>query len=153
MTVVATEAPPSLDLSVRVPVRDMTAVPAFGGFAGAGDGTRQRGAGPRRAPIENAWKSDRALRAVMAEGASPAPHPDSRLGSSSIWPHIEAAILDEVLAHKSTIVFVNSRGLCEKLTGAAERAVREAPRSGRAPFRGGRLLGGRGQRGSDGFRR
>ena len=116
VTVVATEAPPSLDLSVRVPVRDMTAVPAFGGFAGAGDGARQRGAGPRQAPIENAWKSDRALRAVMAEGPSPAPHPDSRLGSSSIWPHIEAAILDEVLAHKSTIVFVNSRGLCEKLT-------------------------------------
>ena len=139
VTVVATEAPPSLDLSVRVPVRDMTAVPAFGGFAGAGDGTRQRGAGPRRAPVENAWKSDRALRAVMAEGASPAPHPDSRLGSSSIWPHIEAAILDEVLAHKSTIVFVNSRGLCEKLTARlnelyAKRLGLDAPHSEVAGF-------------------
>lgn len=139
VTVVATEAPPSLDLSVRVPVRDMTAVPAFEGFAGAGDGTRQRGAGPRRAPIENAWKSDRALRAVMAEGASPAPHPDSRLGSSSIWPHIEAAILDEVLAHKSTIVFVNSRGLCEKLTARlnelyAKRLGLDAPHSEVAGF-------------------
>lgn len=139
VTVVAAEAPPSLDLSVRVPVRDMTAVPAFGGFAGAGDGTRQRGAGPRRAPIENAWKSDRALRAVMAEGASPAPHPDSRLGSSSIWPHIEAAILDEVLAHKSTIVFVNSRGLCEKLTARlnelyAKRLGLDAPHSEVAGF-------------------
>ena len=139
VTVVSTEAPPSLDLSVRVPVRDMTAVPAFGGFAGAGDGTRQRGAGPRRAPIENAWKSDRALRAVMAEGASPAPHPDSRLGSSSIWPHIEAAILDEVLAHKSTIVFVNSRGLCEKLTARlnelyAKRLGLDAPHSEVAGF-------------------
>lgn len=139
VTVVATEAPPSLDLSVRVPVRDMTAVPAFGGFAGAGDGTRRRGAGPRRAPIENAWKSDRALRAVMAEGASPAPHPDSRLGSSSIWPHIEAAILDEVLAHKSTIVFVNSRGLCEKLTARlnelyAKRLGLDAPHSEVAGF-------------------
>lgn len=139
VTVVATEAPPSLDLSVRVPVRDMTAVPAFGGFAGAGDGTRQRGAGPRRAPIENAWRSDRALRAVMAEGASPAPHPDSRLGSSSIWPHIEAAILDEVLAHKSTIVFVNSRGLCEKLTARlnelyAKRLGLDAPHSEVAGF-------------------
>ena len=139
VTVVATEALPSLDLSVRVPVRDMTAVPAFGGFAGAGDGTRQRGAGPRRAPIENAWKSDRALRAVMAEGASPAPHPDSRLGSSSIWPHIEAAILDEVLAHKSTIVFVNSRGLCEKLTARlnelyAKRLGLDAPHSEVAGF-------------------
>ena len=118
--VVAQEAPPSLDLAVRVPVSDMTAVPAFGGFAGVADGGRVRGAGPRRAAVENAWKSDRALRAVMAaeEGAGPkgAPYPDSRLGSSSIWPHIEAAILDEVLAHRSTIVFVNSRGLCEKLT-------------------------------------
>lgn len=139
VTVVSTEAPPSLDLSVRVPVRDMTAVPAFGGFAGAGDGTRQRGAGPRRAPVEDAWKSDRALRAVMAEGASPAPHPDSRLGSSSIWPHIEAAILDEVLAHKSTIVFVNSRGLCEKLTARlnelyAKRLGLDAPHSEVAGF-------------------
>lgn len=37
-------------------------------------------------------------------------------GSPSIWPHIEASILDEVESHQSTIVFVNSRGLCEKLT-------------------------------------
>lgn len=118
VAIVAEEAAPSLDLSVRVPVRDMTAVPAFEGFSAAGDGTRTRGGGPRRAAVENAWKSDRALRAVMAaeEGKGPTPHPDSRLGSSSIWPHIEAAILDEVLAHRSTIVFVNSRGLCEKLT-------------------------------------
>ncbi|SFE57699.1 ATP dependent helicase, Lhr family [Phytobacter palmae] len=34
----------------------------------------------------------------------------------SIWPHIEAGILDQVLSHKSTIVFTNSRGLAEKLT-------------------------------------
>lgn len=139
VTVVAAEAPPSLDLAVRVPVRDMTAVPAFGGFAGVGDGTRQRGGGPRRAPVEDAWKSDRALRAVMAEGASTPPHPDSRLGSSSIWPHIEAAILDEVLAHKSTIVFVNSRGLCEKLTARlnelyAKRLGLDAPHAEVAGF-------------------
>lgn len=34
----------------------------------------------------------------------------------SIWPYLESAILDEVLRHTSTIVFVNSRGLCERLT-------------------------------------
>ncbi len=116
VTVVATEAPPSLDLSVRVPVRDLTAVPAFDGFKGAGDGTAHLGGGPRRAAIETAWKSDRALRAAMADGPAPTAHPDSRVGMASIWPHIEAAILDEVLAHRSTIVFVNSRGLCERLT-------------------------------------
>lgn len=109
--VVAQEAPPCLDLSVRVPVRDMTAVPALGGDVPG----RERGSGPRRAPAEAAWKSDRALRALMA-GVSGAPNPDGRLGSSSIWPHIEAAVLDEVLAHRSTIVFVNSRGQAEKLT-------------------------------------
>ena len=73
VTVVAQEAPPALDLAVRVPVQDMTAVPAFGGFCGAGDGTRERGGGPRRAAVENAWKSDRAMRAVMAAESGAAP--------------------------------------------------------------------------------
>lgn len=41
---------------------------------------------------------------------------DTRSGASSIWPYMEAAILDQVLSHRSTIVFVNSRGLCERLT-------------------------------------
>ena len=45
------------------------------------------------------------------------PTPDTRVGSSSLWPAIEGAILDQVLSHRSTIVFVNSRGLCERLTG------------------------------------
>lgn len=31
----------------------------------------------------------------------------------SIWPYIETGILDEVLRHRSTIVFTNSRGLAE----------------------------------------
>ena len=49
-------------------------------------------------------------------------------GSGSVWPHVEAAILDEVLAHRSTIVFANSRRLAERLTARlnelwAERAV------------------------------
>lgn len=134
VTVVATEAPPSLDLSVRVPVRDMTAVPTYDGFKGAGDGPVHIGGAPRRAAIETAWKSDRALRAAMAEGPVAASHPDSRVGMASIWPHIEAAILDEVLAHTSTIVFVNSRGLCERLTARlnelyAKRLGLDGPRS------------------------
>ena len=121
--VVASEGRPDMDVSVRVPVRDMTAVPTFGGsdLSGGGAATGKRGGasrGPRRAPAEDAWKSDRALRAAMAKSGLPASttSPDSRLGSSSIWPYIEATILDEVLAHRTTIVFVNSRGLCEKLT-------------------------------------
>ena len=34
----------------------------------------------------------------------------------SVWPKVEQSILDDVLDHHTTLVFVNSRGLCEKLT-------------------------------------
>lgn len=36
--------------------------------------------------------------------------------AGSIWPHVEASILDEVLRRRSTIVFANSRGVAERLT-------------------------------------
>lgn len=36
--------------------------------------------------------------------------------AQSIWPHIEASIVERVLQHRSTIVFVNSRQLAERLT-------------------------------------
>ena len=52
--------------------------------------------------------------------------PDST-PSTSIWPHVEARIVDLVEAHRSTIVFANSRRLAERLTARlneihAERA-------------------------------
>ena len=37
--------------------------------------------------------------------------------TGSIWPHVEEAIVDRILAHRSTIVFSNSRRLAERLTG------------------------------------
>ena len=36
--------------------------------------------------------------------------------SWSMWPPIEEAVLDQILAHRSTICFVNSRGVAERLT-------------------------------------
>ncbi|MCL2891632.1 ATP-dependent helicase [Brenneria tiliae] len=36
--------------------------------------------------------------------------------AGSIWPHVEAGILEQILSCRSTIVFANSRGLAEKLT-------------------------------------
>ena len=46
---------------------------------------------------------------------------------ASIWPHVEERVLDLVQAHRSTIVFANSRRLAERLTArlnelACERA-------------------------------
>ena len=44
--------------------------------------------------------------------------PQAGTGSQgSIWPHVEERIVDLILEHQSTIVFVNSRGLAERLTG------------------------------------
>ena len=50
--------------------------------------------------------------------------------SASIWPHVEERITDLVQAHRSTIVFANSRRLAERLCGrlneiAHERATGE----------------------------
>jgi ATP-dependent Lhr-like helicase len=49
---------------------------------------------------------------------------------TSIWPHVEERVLDLVEAHRSTIVFANSRRLAERLTSrlnelAYERATGE----------------------------
>ncbi|WP_318389757.1 ATP-dependent helicase [Enterobacter sp.] len=50
-------------------------------------------------------------------GRPDAGDPSGRAGAGgSIWPHVEARILDEVLARQSTIIFTNTRGLAEKLT-------------------------------------
>ncbi|MFJ3925160.1 ATP-dependent helicase [Streptomyces sp. NPDC090022] len=56
----------------------------------------------------------------------------------SIWPHVEERIADLVQAHRSTIVFANSRRLAERLCNrlneiAYERAVGEALPQGAPP--------------------
>ena len=43
----------------------------------------------------------------------------------SIWPHVEEAVLDAVLRRRSTIVFVNSRGVAERLTARLNEAFAE----------------------------
>jgi ATP-dependent Lhr-like helicase len=45
--------------------------------------------------------------------------------AGSIWPHVDAAIVDEVLQHRSTIVFANSRRLAERLTASLNELYAE----------------------------
>ncbi len=120
VTVVRDEEPAAFDLSVTVPVSDMTAIPRLSDPPLSRRDKKRAATEPASgSPRSSAWKSDRAMRAFLREeqnAASSALPPDTGAGSASIWPYIEAAILDEVLAHTSTIVFVNSRGLCERLT-------------------------------------
>ncbi|MFE4372450.1 ATP-dependent helicase [Streptomyces sp. NPDC056835] len=64
-------------------------------------------------------------------GGSPASETDSA-DKPSIWPHVEERIADLVQAHRSTIVFANSRRLAERLCNrlneiAYERAMGSVP--------------------------
>ena len=65
--------------------------------------------------------------APMTPGSPPGAGDDDPVPRRSIWPHVEERVLDLIQAHRSTIVFANSRRLAERLCGrlnelAAERA-------------------------------
>jgi ATP-dependent Lhr-like helicase len=52
---------------------------------------------------------------------------------SSTWPRIEERIVDEIAAHTSTLVFVNSRRLAERLTARLNELWLERLEAGAAP--------------------
>ncbi|ROQ76457.1 ATP-dependent Lhr-like helicase [Streptomyces sp. CEV 2-1] len=73
-------------------------------------------------------------------GGSPAAGPDTagQADKPSIWPHVEERIADLVQAHRSTIVFANSRRLAERLCNrlneiAYERATGETMPEAHSP--------------------
>ncbi|MEK0100613.1 DEAD/DEAH box helicase, partial [Streptomyces sp. A475] len=79
-------------------------------------------------------------------GGSPVADSDQAAERPSIWPHVEERIADLVQAHRSTIVFANSRRLAERLCNrlneiAYERATGEALPEDHAPAE---LMGGSG---------
>ena len=61
-----------------------------------------------RVPVEDMADLSSANTDVTAPPGTP--------GEGSIWPHVERQVVDLVTAHRSTIVFVNSRRLAERLT-------------------------------------
>src|SRR5215217_8142305 len=92
VTVVAPPSEKDFDLSVVVPVEDMAAIGA------EGSGEPRGGAPVGRASDDPA-------------SGSAAGVPDR----SSIWPHIDERLVELIRAHRSTIVFANSRRLAERL--------------------------------------
>ncbi|MDP7722097.1 ATP-dependent helicase [Mycobacterium sp. TY814] len=71
------------------------------------------------------------------------PVPDmANLANNSIWPDVEARLVDLIESHNSTIVFANSRRLAERLTARlneihAERTGVELPAGSNAQVAGG----------------
>lgn len=87
--IIDTSAPPNLDLEVVVPVRDMTAVDV---------------SVPARA---------------LAPSSSPGRHESQEIipdGEKGIWAAIYPQLIDLIDSHTTTLIFVNTRGLCERLT-------------------------------------
>ncbi|WP_295888236.1 DEAD/DEAH box helicase [uncultured Thiohalocapsa sp.] len=86
--IVDAAAPPKLDLTISVPVPDMEHPPQAPGLDAPGG------------PILGELYAREVARPPAEKG---------------MWSAIYPALLDEILAHRSTIVFVNSRGLAERL--------------------------------------
>ncbi|WP_273415764.1 DEAD/DEAH box helicase [Corynebacterium appendicis] len=106
-TIVNPPAEKKWKLDVHVPVEDMSDLPVPEEGSPIGD-----------AVIDTSAISDDVLDfnldgpETAKRDLAPPPTP----GQSSIWPHIEAQLYQEVMAHQSTIVFVNSRRTAERLT-------------------------------------
>ena len=134
VTIISDDGRAAPEVTVSVPVENMARIPAISdrrtrmeralaapASAGGGRGSRPSGIG--RAGSSQAWRSDKALGRAMAAGRTDGPGAGvpARV-SASIWPHLENAILDQILAHRTTLVFVNSRGACERLTAHLNEA-------------------------------
>src|SRR5262245_5817906 len=129
-------APPTkkrLDLKIVVPVEDMS------DLGSDGAGLPSSGLAEQRSIIGPAELAGPA--GVGNPASAPAGGPAGANGqarTNSIWPHVEAQVLDAIEQHRSTIVFANSRRLAERLCArlnelAAERAVEQAELAGRDP--------------------
>ena len=104
--VVDTSEPPHISLEIVVPVRDMERpdadLPALPVFEASSGG----------APVE-------ARISPAASGNSPGM-------KAGIWPSIHPRLLALIQQHRSTIVFVNSRVLCERLAAALNELAGKA---------------------------
>src|SRR5262249_28073175 len=111
VTVVAPPSAKEFDISVVVPVEDMTAPGPF--------------------PLDQAR--------VELDGPNSADDDLSPRERTSVWPAVEERIVDLIEANRSTIVFANSRRLAERLCArlneiAVERRTGESsPDADRSP--------------------
>ena len=92
------------------------AIGVFPGQAtGQADPARQ---GDNAAPKNTLTIPEEALREGAPHEKALRDTPDSERPETSIWPRVQERIVDHIENNRSTIVFVNSRGLAEKLTAA-----------------------------------
>jgi ATP-dependent Lhr-like helicase len=115
VAIVDATGPPQLDLRISVPVPDMRK-PGLGVRVELG---AKALAAPARSPslhdIALPDHADREGSELLAPFRSRAPVGGAEDADTSLWPAIYPKLLEAIRAHRSTILFVNSRGLCERL--------------------------------------
>ncbi|GAA1927802.1 ATP-dependent helicase [Nocardioides lentus] len=105
-------APPSpAAVSAAVPV----AVPAGTGATAAGEPD----------PFADLFGDPGAAGDGPGPGTRPVEPPTDPERAGSLWPHVERSVHDLVRAHRSTIVFANSRRLAERLTAKLNEIAAE----------------------------
>ncbi|AWB82331.1 DEAD/DEAH box helicase [Corynebacterium yudongzhengii] len=125
--IIAPPAQKRWDLAVRVPVEDMADLPV-----------PEQGSTIGEAVIGDPLGLAEPLEQDPAEGPSRTDTAESALPQqSSIWPFIEADLYDDVMAHSSTLIFVNSRRTAERLTSRLNEiwAQQNDPEALSAPLR------------------
>jgi ATP-dependent Lhr-like helicase len=102
--IVDASAPPRLDLEVRVSVPDMEHVTA-------------PAASLPSVPADSATHAtgEPAFARRSSRTSTARPKPLAQVTERGMWPVIYPELLERIRAARSTIVFVNSRGLCERL--------------------------------------
>ncbi len=105
VAIVDTSEPPNLRLSIVVPVADMERPVAVEAVPSGGEGQRQVVGGlPALVKEED-----------LDEAPQPEPAGTPRAVSHGMWPVIYPKLLELIRSHRSTLVFTNSRLLCERL--------------------------------------
>jgi ATP-dependent Lhr-like helicase len=112
VAIVDTTGPPRLDLKISVPVPDMTK-PGTGPL----DSIRHTLAArvPDVHEIALPGQAESHASELLAPFKSRAPSGGGEDPDTSLWPAIYPKLLEAIRTHRSTILFVNSRGLCERL--------------------------------------
>jgi len=111
VAIVDTSEPPSMELELVVPVPDMTNPPV-----------------PQPRVDDDDAPSGSILGAIARQN-----EPRAKPG---IWPSVYDELLAAILSHRTTIVFVNSRGLCERLAHRLNEQAKAASETGGAQIVG-----------------
>ena len=110
--VVQPPASKTIEVDVVVPVPDLADLRSAPAAAGDVDASQPRGAqapGTQHQGVSGPATLAPGVPDLSGAAAGPRARP-------SVWPHIEERVVDLVAAHRSTLVFTNSRRGAERLT-------------------------------------